>query len=111
MKPLDQYPFLFPVLEEATALGYDRLQYVKTMTVNGKPTTQIDKRIKAFTNLVLDWLEGSVAIGLGTMQAICLVIHFHHQKQLTQNVKQIEPKLSEALDYFENMMGHTFKLI
>jgi hypothetical protein len=87
-----------------------RLMYVRDTPV-GKPKNQTEKRFKAFSELVLPWIKDNTEIGSGTLEAICLVTHFHEELINSENKEEVTLKLSEALDYFENLMGNTFSLL
>lgn len=116
MLPIDKFPVLQKALTVATGNTTRRVYYVRDVLLS-KPKTATDKRYKAFNDLVLGWIKQNIEIGTATEQGICLVTHFH-EESLTNNPQnhitqtQVnEINLNVALDYFESLMGNTFRLI
>ncbi len=92
----------------------DLYQHIFDSYTKEKRNTNLLKRYFAFVDIVYDWVEEKVTIGQAILEGICLVGHYH--KALVENTldadrKQKEVELSEALDYFQNLLGHSFRLI
>ncbi len=79
-----------------------------------KPKTQLEKRYDAFTGIYLDWVDANETIGTGIMEGLCLVGYYY--KDLLENtdealVREKQDALSNALDYFEGLLGNSFRLV
>lgn len=83
--------------------------------LTAKSKSVIDRKLKAFYELVRDWLEDDVLVGNGPGGAINIVVTVHREiskNELSDKDKlKLTSVLEEALSYFESMLGHTFRLI
>lgn len=117
MVPITNYPVLVRALPKATSPSVQCFTYIRTTPTFNKPKTDTEKRYNAFCKLVNEWIEEDVFIGSKNQEAICLVTHFHelYRGQLsgkpTEEFFDAESDMKSALNYFEAMMGNTFRLV
>lgn len=80
---------------------------------NTKSKNNTLKRFQTLGDLIWTWQKDKLFIGTYVIEAICLASHFH--KELLQVIdtdkeKQALEELTKVLDYFEQLLGNTFKL-
>lgn len=105
------YTAILPSLVENKQELY---QHIFDSYSNQKRSTNLLKRYFAFVDIVYDWVEEQAPIGQAILEGICLVGHYHKtlfEIEQEKDKKQKEQELTEALDYFQGLLGNSFRLI